>query len=182
MVRTVPVSTEYLPPRSDDANQIALTEDTAKDSIDGTGRDFLATLPPKCDEVELTLVTSMATWCSSCKKHIATLQHLKSQFPADSLFLLGLPVDEADNGEKLAEYQRLYKPPYEILSDWTPELRGEAKRRMREHVGSEVLPTTMVVNHRRDIVAITQGVPSVSELRKLMHHSRLLSSTVADRR
>ena len=125
-----------MPNRNEEANQLALAQGPANESGDASNSDFLATLPDKCDEVELTLVTSMATWCSSCRKHIATLEHLKSQFPADSLCLLGLPVDETDSSEKLAEYQRLYKPPYEILSDWTPELVGEVKRHMLDEVGS----------------------------------------------
>lgn len=172
-------SREYLLNGNDVTNAAIDLAEQSQPSVE-TGGEFLASLPERCEEVELTLLTSMATWCSSCKKHIATLKHLESQFPADSLCLLGLPIDDADTREKLTEYERRYQPPYETLSGWTRELVGEVKQHMRDAVGTEVLPTTMVVNNRREVVAITQGIPSVSELRKLLHRSRL-SSKVAER-
>ena len=58
----------------------------------------------------LHLLTTMATWCKTCKGELPQLALLRRAFSSGELEMLGLPVDEDDRPADLDEYAREHSP------------------------------------------------------------------------
>ena len=117
---------------------------------------------------KLNLYTSMATWCPSCKKHLPELQQLRSRFDETLLSMTGVPVDFGDSVDKLNQYVLENKPPYELSFDWTTAQRLRFHKIGVSKTRQKVLPTTIIANSRGDVVEIMAGIPSVSDIIRLL--------------
>jgi len=127
----------------------------------GSGRDAQPTS-------QLKMYTTMATWCDACKRELPQLQHLRGIFPDDVLAMYGLPVDEQDNSERLASYASKYAPPYELLSGIGTADRAEVADLLRRQDQSPGLPSTIVTDAHGFVLRTYDGVPTVSDLRRLI--------------
>ena len=107
----------------------------------------------------------MATWCPSCLKHLSQLAILKN----DTVALFAVPIDPQDDAEKLGEYVLKHSPPYEMLQGVTAvqkeTVNGFLSRSLK--VASPGLPSSVIADSDGNVVAVIQGIPTVSQLRKL---------------
>ncbi len=121
---------------------------------------------------KLFLYTTMATWCAACKRHLPQLQQLRGKLAAESLAMYGIPIDEADDAEKLTGYVEQYRPAYELLKDLTTEQRIEVQQLVADALKTDALPSTVMTDADGRILLITGGLPTISQIRKLLiHHS-----------
>jgi len=116
----------------------------------------------------LRLYSTMATWCPSCKQHMPQFALLRRAFDAGSLAEFGVPIDAEDTPAKLRDYLAAYQPAYELLIDLNPTQRSEVQLLLAETLGAEVLPSTIVTDRQGRVVLVAKGIPTVSELRKLL--------------
>jgi thiol-disulfide isomerase/thioredoxin len=119
----------------------------------------------------LRVYTSMATWCPSCKKELPQIEALKAAL-GPGVALHGIPVDANDDAETLRRYVAANLPAYELLTSLAPGDLDAAKRLIVETLGTEALPATIVTDGEGRVLAVTGGVPTVSELKKLLGTGR----------
>lgn len=171
------------------AGQLVTAFEAAKESSDGSGFDISQYLiAPKPDakavltqetsvpratngpKSELTLFTSVATWCPNCRKQIPQLHLLRREFTKDQLGIFGAAVDEGDSKDKLRQYVLNNKPPYTLATPWRDAERKNFNRLINQELRSDVLPATVVFDKHGKMVAVLPGVPTISDIRRMLAH------------
>lgn len=117
---------------------------------------------------ELTLFTSVATWCPNCRKQIPQLHLLRQEFTADQLGIFGASVDENDSADKLQQYVLKNRPPYSLVTPWGANARQNFNRLVNSKLGSDVLPATAVFDRQGNIVSVLPGVPTISDIKRML--------------
>lgn len=117
----------------------------------------------------LTMYTTMATWCPKCKGELPQLETLRLAFDEDQLEMNGVPIDPEDTSSKLSQYRSEYTPAYTLLDNLS---RGDvqAVENIVEHTTqlSDALPATLITDEHGMVLYATAGVPSISDLKKLL--------------
>ena len=129
----------------------------------------------EADEVgaELQLITTMATWCPKCKSELPQLARLRDYFDADELAMHGLPADLEDDSHELAEYVDRFHPVYDMLLHLSKQERIELSSVFRQALRvDEVFPATVVTDRSGRILFASPGVPTVSDIEKLLRRGR----------
>ena len=126
---------------------------------------------PTSAGIKLRLYTTMATWCTACKRELAQVEQLRSAFSPDSLALFGVPVDPDDRMEKLDGFLVQYHPAYELLTDLTADQRSSVGQVVMDTLKGEGLPATIVTDGGGHVLRTTWGVPSISEVRQLLREA-----------
>jgi thiol-disulfide isomerase/thioredoxin len=114
------------------------------------------------------MYVSMATWCPSCKKHLPELRQLRSLFDSSLLEMIGVPVSDGDDAEKLSQYVEAHQPPYELTGSWTPEQRFKFFKLAISKTKKELLPSTIITDAEGKVLEIMPGLPTVSDVIRLM--------------
>jgi thiol-disulfide isomerase/thioredoxin len=122
------------------------------------------------ENADLILFTSMATWCPNCKKHIPQLLELRARFENTRLKIIGVPIDKMDSDEKLEGYVESFKAPYELDGRWTAEERANFEQAVQSHLGSVVLPASIVADKEGRILDVFAGVPTRSDIVRQQSH------------
>ena len=171
------------------AGQLATAFENAEESSDGSGFEVSRYLvdpqpvakaageksakPSKAAGVpksELTLFTSVATWCPNCRKQIPQLHLLRQEFTADQLGILGAAVDEGDSKEKLQQYILKNKPPYTLATPWNANARKNFNQLIKKELRSDVLPATVVFDRQGKMISVLPGVPTISDIKRMLVH------------
>jgi thiol-disulfide isomerase/thioredoxin len=128
---------------------------------------------PAEGSAELTMYTTMATWCATCKGELPQLATLRQAFGPEELEMRAVPVDPEDTSEKLARYVEENRPVYRLLTDLGPR-DVQAVESVVEQTTQlkEALPATLVTNSEGVVLLAKAGVPSVSDLKKLLNGHR----------
>ena len=119
-------------------------------------------------EPRVHLYTTMATWCAACKNHLPQIQQLRSRLDSQSLGMYGVPIDATDDATKLLNYVEQYQPAYTLLTDLTDEQRVEIDQLVLDDLKTDALPSTVVTDAAGKVLLITAGIPTVSELTKIL--------------
>lgn len=129
---------------------------------------FELTGTDEVDSASLRMYVTMATWCPSCKKHMPQVGQLREVFSNEQLHIFGLPYDRLDTAEMLVEYQRVNMPPYELLMP-LPDVEWERlDSLLRRALSTPALPSTIITNSAGEVLRVFLGVPTVSDVRKLL--------------
>jgi hypothetical protein len=122
---------------------------------------------------EIRMYTTMATWCAACKRSLPQLKFLRESFRSDELQMAGIPADPADGPEKLMAYADKYQPPYQLLTHLDGEEISAVQKIATEALDQpDILPATIVTDADSRVLLTMAGVPSVSQLRKLLSETR----------
>ncbi|MFN0127820.1 MAG: ASPIC/UnbV domain-containing protein [Verrucomicrobiales bacterium] len=119
-------------------------------------------------EARLRVIVTMATWCKVCRGELPHLADLRAALPPGEVSLIGFPIDPEDTAETLAHYVTEAKPAYTLLESTTAADQEWVKQLLVEHLGEAVLPATVVVDARGSVVRIRKGIPTLSEVRRLL--------------
>jgi hypothetical protein len=119
-------------------------------------------------KARLKLVTTMATWCEACKGELPQVKRLRAAFDADTLEILGVPVDENDTTEMLEAYVRLNEPAYTMLTDLSDAQIAVVKQTVIDVLRIDALPAAFITDREGLILRTLWEVPSVSEVRELL--------------
>ena len=120
---------------------------------------------------KLRLYTTMATWCTACKRELTQVERLRSAFPSDSLAMFGVPVDPDDGLEKLNGFLAQYHPAYELLLDLTADQKSSVEQVVQAALKGEGLPATILTDAGGRVLRTMWGVPSISEVRQLLREA-----------
>ena len=119
-------------------------------------------------EAPLRLLTTMATWCSACKGELPQIGRLRDAFSPDEVALLGIPIDEDDDADKLAAYELEYRPAYELEKDLGEDQIDEIREVVLEDLHLDVLPATIATDADGRVLRTMWELPSISEVRLLL--------------
>jgi peroxiredoxin len=133
-------------------------------------RPVLALRDPEASapRARITLYVTMATWCPACTREITQERALRAAFGAETLALLGVPIDETEGPALLATYVEEMRPAYRLLAGVTAEERAAVKRQVSAALRVDALPASIAVDPAGRVLATFRAVPSVSEIRALL--------------
>ena len=170
------------------AGQLATVFENAEESSDGSGFQVsrylvdpqpVAKILPRGNsdkpasaangpKSELTLFTSVATWCPNCLKQIPQLRLLRQEFTADQLGIFGAAVDESDSKDQLQKYVQKNKPPYTLVTPWQDAHRENFNQLVNKELRSDVLPATVVFDKQGKMISVLPGVPTISDIKGML--------------
>ena len=131
-------------------------------------RMLLADSVASADHARLRMFTTVASWCASCKAERPALRALRDAFPAVDLAMYGVPFDGPQDVEALAAYSAEAEPGYSLLSDVTQGHVDQVKAQVQRAYDFEGLPATVVTDHDGLVLGTWLGIPTISELRRLL--------------
>lgn len=169
------------------SGKLATIFENPQESDDGSGlnsEDYARPQQPANQEVKLAaqgqfeinsdltksdyhIVTSMATWCSACKKVAPQLNLLQEHF-GDKIGLIGLPMDEKDEREALEKYTQTNNSAYQMHFDVTEQERNAFSDIVAKRRGKIGLPSTMLIDGEGRVIESWLSVPSISEVATLV--------------
>jgi peroxiredoxin len=122
------------------------------------------------EPAQLTMYTTMATWCPTCKGELPQIAVLRNAFDRSELEMHGVPVDPTDDAAKLTSYIQEYQPAYDLLTDLS-QGDVQAVERVVQHTTQleEALPATLITDADGMVIYANAGVPSISELKRLLN-------------
>jgi thiol-disulfide isomerase/thioredoxin len=126
---------------------------------------------PAAGHQRLRVLTTMATWCASCRRELPRLTGLREALAGESVGFYGLPVSSEDTPEKLDAYLAEHSVPYQLLETVPEDRRTALAEAIAAVVGLEGLPATLVVDAEDRVRWRGLGLPSLSDLRTLLRPS-----------
>ena len=114
--------------------------------------------------------TTMATWCQSCLRHLPEVNAICDVLAEEQIEIVALPIDAADNEEKLTAYVDRLQPRYRLRKDLSSADRESVVTFLNQHLQTTEppLPSTVVTDRDGNTLQVTAGLPSASEIRKLI--------------
>lgn len=128
------------------------------------GRPFPVVHQPVTNGI--AVYTAMATWCTSCRKHLPDLARIKESFDGN-LPVYAIPIDAQDDSVRLSRYMQQFRPAYELLqpdADRTKSFMGIAQ----ESIGDASIPFSVLVAADGTVIKVIHGLPTISELRQAL--------------
>lgn len=119
---------------------------------------------------KLRLYTTTATWCEACLRHLPEVHAMTKLLAADGIEMVAIPIDPEDNQAKLEAYLAKWKPAYRLLIDLPIADRAAVAAFLAAQTGvaSPPLPSSIVTDAAGKTLLVTQGIPTVSDLRRLL--------------
>ena len=119
---------------------------------------------------KLRLYTTTATWCEACLRHLPEVNAMTELVAADGIEIVAIPIDPEDTKAKLEAYRGKWKPAYRMLIDLPTADRAAVASFLATQLGKEgaPLPSSIVTDAAGKTLLVTEGVPSVSDLRRLL--------------
>ena len=121
-------------------------------------------------QAPIRVYTTMATWCQSCLRHLPEVNAMCEVLAEEQVEIIALPIDVDDDEQKLTAYVEQLKPLYRLRKELSSEDRQALATFLNRHLQTTEppLPSTVVTDHLGNALQVTAGLPSASEIRKLV--------------
>lgn len=117
---------------------------------------------------QLTVLTTMASWCVACAKHQPQMKAMSQQFDPSTVSFVGFPGDPDDPADDFQKFVERLQIDYPIVSTPDNSLRATISSILDAGDGADILPSTIVIDQRGSVVATHKGIPTASELRQYL--------------
>ncbi len=117
---------------------------------------------------EVLVVTTMASWCTSCARHQPTVNELRDAFSRSEVEVVGFAADPDDPADAVQEFLERHNALYPAIVDPPDKLRGTIDRVLAESHASDALPTSIIVAKDGRVISVEGGIPTVSQLRQVL--------------
>jgi thiol-disulfide isomerase/thioredoxin len=107
-----------------------------------------------------------ATWCAPCLREIPDLVRLEAELAPRGVALIGVSMDEPDDGARVAEFRAKYFPAFPTWLRSERELDAIAS--VVDPAWNEVLPTTYLLGRDGKVARRVQGAKTHEEFRALI--------------
>jgi thiol-disulfide isomerase/thioredoxin len=111
------------------------------------------------------VVNFWATWCTPCREEMPVFSELQQKYSAKNIQFIGIAADSAD---KVRDFQRRFPVIYPLLPADTQGL--ELSKRLGNRIG--VLPHSVILNERGDVVLNRVGPLKKADLEKIFDENR----------
>ena len=112
------------------------------------------------------LLNLWATWCAPCLREIPDLVRLEAELAPRGVALIGVSMDEPDDGARVAEFRAKYFPAFPTWLRSERELDAIAS--VVDPAWNEVLPTTYLLGRDGKVARRVQGAKTHEEFRALI--------------
>ena len=116
----------------------------------------------------LRVYTTFSTSNQPYKENLPRLQHVRAELGPEGVDIIAVPIDDADDDQKLADYNREYRPSTRLIRIAVGQRAG-ATAAFTKFFGAEPpLPSSVITDSSGHVLATQSGVPGVSALRKML--------------
>lgn len=115
---------------------------------------------------KLVVLTTMASWCTSCAKHQPLLKAMSKDFEPSNVSFVGFAGDPNDPADDLRGFIKRLRIDYPVVAEPDASLRSTVEAILNSGDGADVLPSTIILNGQGKVLATHRGVPSASDIRK----------------
>ena len=115
---------------------------------------------------KVVVLNLWAAWCAPCLREIPALVRLEQELAPRGVVLIGVSMDEPDDGERVAAFHAKYFPAFHTWLRTERELDAIAS--VVDPAWNEVLPTTYVLARDGRVVRRVQGAKTHDEFRVLI--------------
>ena len=123
---------------------------------------------PVASETGITLIATMATWCTACVEEMPEFNALRQAFSPEELTMRAVPVDAEDSAEMLAAWSGKHKPPYEIAAGIERSEVDRVNEVTLAELRTEAVPATFIVDASGQVLLARWGVPTISSIKKFL--------------
>ena len=120
----------------------------------------------RADDSKIVVLTTMASWCASCAKHQPLLKEMNNEFEASDVSFVGFAGDPEDPADDLRGFITRLNIDYPVAADPDASLRSTVEAILNSGDGADVLPSTILLNSRGQVLATHSGIPTTSEIRR----------------
>jgi thiol-disulfide isomerase/thioredoxin len=116
----------------------------------------------------LRVYSTFTTWSTNCQNETPQLRRLKDELGSEGLDVVVVPIDKTDDNQKLAAYAKEVKPNWRLVNA-SLDSRTNVFSAFQDALGEEPpLPSTVFTDDAGHVLGAQAGVPSVSEVRKML--------------
>lgn len=115
---------------------------------------------------KVVVLNLWATWCVPCLREIPDLLRLEKELGPRGVVLIGVSMDEPDDGARVAAFHAKYFPAFRTWLRSERELDAIAS--VVDPAWNEVLPTTYVLAPDGRVARRVQGARTQEEFRALL--------------
>lgn len=162
--RQVPIDTPQ-------AGQLAADDQNDNPPLNLAPSELAAAADASSDNVhtedsKIVVLTTMASWCTSCAKHQPLLKEMSKQFDASDVSFVGFAGDPEDPADDLRGFVTRLNIDYPVAAEPAAALRSTVEAILNSGDGADVLPSTILLNSRGQVLATHSGIPTASEIRE----------------
>jgi peroxiredoxin len=115
---------------------------------------------------KLVVLTTMASWCTSCAKHQPLVKKMSHDFQSSGVSFFGFAGDSEDPAEALQGFVKRLDVDYPVISEPDASVRSAVDRILNSSDGADILPSTIVFDGNGNVLATHSGIPTASDLRQ----------------
>ena len=116
----------------------------------------------------LRVYTTFSTSNQPYKENLARLQHVRAELGPEGVDIIAVPIDDTDDNQKLADYNREYRPSTRLIRIAVSQRAGAAAAFTKVFGAEPPLPSSVITDSSGHVLATQPGVPGISALRKMM--------------
>jgi len=116
----------------------------------------------------LRVYTTFSTSNQPYKENLPRLRHVRAELGPEGVDIIAVPIDDTDDNQKLADYNREYRPSTRLIRIAVSQRAGAAAAFTKVFGAEPPLPSSVITDSSGHVLATQPGVPSISALRKML--------------
>ena len=116
----------------------------------------------------LRVYTTFSTSNQPYKENLPRLRHIRAELGPEGVDIIAVPIDDTDDNQKLADYNREYRPSTRLIGIAVSQRAGAAAAFTKVFGAEPPLPSSVITDSSGHVLATQPGVPGISALRKML--------------
>ena len=116
----------------------------------------------------LRVYTTFSTSNQPYKENLPRLRHVRAELGPEGVDIIAVPIDDTDDNQKLADYNREYRPSTRLIRIAVGQRAGAAAAFAKVFGAEPPLPSSVITDSSGHVLATQPGVPGISALRKML--------------
>ena len=116
----------------------------------------------------LRVYTTFSTSNQPYKDNLPRLRHVRAELGPEGVDIIAVPIDDTDDNQKLAAYNREYRPSTRLIGIALNQRAGAAAAFTKIFGTEPPQPSSVITDSSGHVLATQPGVPGISTLRKML--------------